>query len=103
AVLIAIAYNFFDLPKSERLQVVVDDAARFLSKTDQRYDMIVIDAFSGYVIPPHLLQRSIILRYLEHLTDHGVVAINFISEYKEGKPSLAHEITAAFSEVFSHT
>lgn len=100
--LIELGYKFFNLPKSPRLTIIIDDAMRFLERSRDCYDMIIIDAFSGYIIPPHLLQLSTITHYSQHLNDGGIVAINFISEYKQDKPSLAHEIVAAFSEAFPH-
>lgn len=101
--LVELAHKFFDLPRSPRLRPIIGDASRYLAKSSERYDMIIIDAFLGYTVPPHLLQLSTILHYRDHLVDDGVVAINFISEYKQGKSSLAHEIIAAFSEAFPHT
>lgn len=98
-----LAHTYFDLPQSPQLHLIVGDASQYLAKTDKRYDVIIIDAFLGYTVPPHLLQLSTILQYRDHLTKDGVVAINFISEYKKGTSSLAHEVIAAFSEVFSHT
>lgn len=100
--LVELAFKYFDLPRSPRLRPIVDDAHRYLNKTNDRYDMIIIDAFSGYTVPPHLLQLSAIIQYQDHLSNYGTVAINFIAEYKQGRPSLAHEIIASFSEVFSY-
>lgn len=100
--LIDLAYDFFDMPKSKRLTPVISDAYKYLQKTSARYDMIVIDAFTGYTIPPHLLQLSAILQYQKHLNPGGIVTINFIAEYKKHRSSLAHEIVAAFSEVFKY-
>lgn len=97
---INLGYKFFNLPDSPRIRPIIDDAYRFLQTSDSQYDMILIDAFSGYTIPPHLLQLETILLYRQHLSSEGLVGINFISEYKKKKPSLAHEIIAAFSEVF---
>ena len=101
--LVELGYKFFNLPQSSRIHPIIDDAYRYLKTSSERYDMIIIDAFSGYTIPPHLLQLETILLYRQHLADDGVVAINFISEFKKAKPSLAHEVVAAFSEVFPHT
>lgn len=100
--LIELGHTFFDLPHSPRLQTIVDDALRYLEKKDKRYDVIIIDAFLGYVVPSHLVQSAAISQYRHHLTSGGVVAINFISEYKRAKPSLAHTIVAAFSKEFPH-
>lgn len=100
--LVELGRRFFDLPQSPQLQPIIDDAFHYLMKSETRYDTIIIDAFLGYTVPPHLLQHSVISEYRQHLTKDGVVAINFISEYKRKKLSLAHEIVAAFSEVFPH-
>ena len=101
--LIDLAYRFFELPRSPRLRVHVDDAVGYLEETDERYDIIIIDAFFGHTVPPALLQSSSVREYRRHLTDSGIVAINFISEYRQHQSSLAHEIIASFSEVFPHT
>ncbi len=101
--LIDLAYRFFGLPHSPRLRVHVDDAVGFLEGTNERYDIIIIDAFFGHTVPPSLLQPSTVEEYCRHLADDGIVAINFISEYKQQQSSLAHEVVASFSEVFPHT
>lgn len=99
--LIELAYRFFELPRSPRLRVFINDALHHLASTKERYDMIIIDAFHGYTIPPHLLEPKTILMYKNHLTDRGVIAINVISEYKQNQPSLANETVDALSQVFS--
>lgn len=101
--LVDLAYNFFDLPRSPRLRIFIADAISYIAETKERYDMIIIDAFSGYTIPPSLLQLSAILQYRRHLTNRGVVAVNFISEYKKHRSSLAHEVVATFAEAFPYT
>ncbi len=101
--LIELARQYFDLPDSPRLRTFVGDAMQYLQTTSTKYDMIIVDAFSGYIVPPHLLQQSTIFAYRQHLTKTGVVTINFIAEYKRHRPSIAQEIVAAFSEVFPCT
>lgn len=101
--LIELARKYFNLPNSPRLRTFIDDAMLYLQTTSTKYDMIIIDAFSGYIVPPHLLQQSTIFAYRQHLTKTGVVAINFIAEYKRHRPGIAQEIVAAFSEVFPCT
>lgn len=101
--LVNISYDYFDLPHDKRMRVHVDDGARFIARTEERYDMIIIDAFSGYSVPPHLFTPDAIEHYQKHLTTDGIVGVNFISEYKAGRPSLAHELVVSFRETFSHT
>lgn len=98
--LVDLAREHFALPDDKRLRVHVDDGAKYVAGTHEKYDMIIIDAFSGYSIPHHLVERDTIVQYAKHLRRGGVVAMNFISEYKSKRPRLAHEIIASFGEVF---
>lgn len=101
ALLVDLAHQYFELPDNPRLRVFVDDGAKFVARSRDTYDMIIIDAFSGYSIPHHLLEHDTIASYQKHLTHGGLVAVNFISEYKRNRSKLAHEIIASFDEVFS--
>ena len=100
--LVQLSKDFFDLPDDERMRVHVDDGAAFVACSSQRYDMIILDAFSGYTIPHHLLEREAIKEYKRHLTADGVIAINFISEYKPTRARLAHELIGSFGELFAN-
>ena len=53
--------------------VVVGDARLTLAATPERYDLIVLDAFSSDAIPVHLLTREAFAVYLSHLTPNGVI------------------------------
>lgn len=99
--LVDLSYEYFRLPNNPRMQVHVEDGLAFASRTHHTYDMIIIDAFSGYTIPHHLLERTAIDMYKKCLKKDGVIALNFISEYKPRRRRLAHEIIASFSEVFN--
>lgn len=100
--LVDISKDFFDLPDDTRLSIHIGDGAEFVRTTKKRYDMIIIDAFSGFTIPHHLIESSTIQAYEKRLKRHGVIAINFISEYKSGQFKLAHELIDTFSQTFSH-
>jgi len=100
--LVKLSRDFFDLPDNKRMGVHVGDGAAFVASAKGRYDMIILDAFSGYDIPHHLLEREAITRYKQRLTKDGVIAINFISSYKPNRPRLAHELVASFGAIFSH-
>lgn len=100
--LVKLSKEYFDLPNDKRLSVHVEDGINFITRTKKKYDAIIIDAFSGYTIPHHLLENNAIMQYQKHLKRNGVVALNFISEYKPNRPRLAHELIASFSEVFSY-
>jgi len=100
--LVNISRDYFDLPSSSRLNVHIEDGVEFLARTRTRYDMIIIDVFSGYTIPYHFLEMHALTQYRRHLIRRGVVAINFISEYKPRRPRLAHELVTSFQDVFPY-
>lgn len=99
--LVDISREYFNLPDNERLRVHVGDGAAFIANSKTRYDMIIVDAFSGFTIPSQLIEGEILKEYKRHLTRKGVLAINFISEYKPRRFRLAHQLLASFGEVFS--
>lgn len=100
--LVKLAEQYFDLPDDKRMKVHIEDGLNFIARTKKKFDVIIIDAFSGYTIPHHLLEHDTIVQYQKHLKRNGVIALNFISEYKRTRPQLAHELVASFGEVFSH-
>src|SRR5207247_3606543 len=52
----------------------------------QRFDVLVLDAFSSDSIPMHLLTREAIEVYLQHLNDDGILAVHISNRYLDLKP-----------------
>ena len=48
-----VAYRYFELPKSPRVRVTVEDGRRYLQQHDERWDAIVIDAYFSDSLPFH--------------------------------------------------
>jgi spermidine synthase len=101
--LIELAYEYFDAPHDARLRTFVQDGKKYMESTHEKYDMILIDAFSGYSIPAHLLDSSAVSLYKKHLTDGGVLGINALSRITSFKRQFAKEVCTTFEEVFAHT
>ncbi len=60
-----------------RMEVVLGDARANLSvEGDARYDLLVMDAFSGDSVPTHLLTTEAFSIYDRRLAANGVLAIN---------------------------
>jgi spermidine synthase len=68
------------------VRIVVGDGRRSLARSDERYDLLVIDAFSSDAIPVHLLTVEAVRTYLEHLADDGILAIHVSNRYLELEP-----------------
>ena len=58
--------------------VVAGDARLTLEASTDRYDLIVLDAFSSDTIPVHLLTREAVAGYLSKLTPHGVIVAAYL-------------------------
>ena len=99
--LIQLAHDFFRVPVAERFRIFTGDGREFLEQTSQDYDMIIVDAFHGFTIPHQLLDHSAARLYRQHLTNGGVLTINFISRFVGSRNHLAHKIMTTFSEVFA--
>ncbi|HTX23559.1 MAG TPA: fused MFS/spermidine synthase [Steroidobacteraceae bacterium] len=73
-----------------RIDVVLGDARISLEReAPQRFDLIVVDAFSSDAIPVHLLTREALAVYLRHLRPGGVVAFHTSNRYVDLPPVVA--------------
>jgi spermidine synthase len=77
-VVVDVAYRYFELPRDPRLQVDVGDGRRFLDDNEQRWDVIVIDAFFADSIPAHLVTQEFLGLVRSRLAPGGVVVTNAI-------------------------
>ena len=65
------------------LKVVLGDARLTLAASTQRYDLIILDAFSSDVVPVHLLTREAIGSFFARLEDGGMVALHLSNKYMD--------------------
>lgn len=81
------AQEYFTYLHDSRAQVSFREGdARMLleqeqKKSDERYDVLVLDAFSDDSVPVHLLTREAFELYLSRLSDKGVLAVHISSRY----------------------
>ena len=61
--------------------IVLGDGRLSLERTDEIYDVMVLDAFSSDAIPVHLLTAQAVQEYLRHLRADGVLAIHISNRY----------------------
>jgi len=81
-----LAKKFFSLSDSPQLKIFHQDGRVFLKNTENKYDVIFIDAFASSV-PFHLTTKEFVDSVFEHLNDGGVVIMNIIAsvEGENGK------------------
>jgi spermidine synthase len=60
-----------------RIDLILGDARLSMEREEpQRFDILVLDAFSGDAIPLHLLTREAFQLYLRHLRPDGLIAVH---------------------------
>ena len=64
-------------------RIVLGDARLTLTASPERYDLIVVDAFSSDAIPAHLLTREALAGYRARLTPNGVIAMHVSNRHME--------------------
>ncbi len=69
--------------------VLGDGRLMLESETDQNFDLLAIDAFSGDSIPTHLLTVEAMRVYLRHLSGEGVLAVHITNRYLDLRPVVA--------------
>jgi spermidine synthase len=65
------------------------DAVR-RERPDERYDLIIVDAFTSDAIPAHLLTREALRLYLEMLAPDGLVVMHLSNRYLRLEPVVAN-------------
>ncbi len=75
---IDVAKTYFSLRDNPRLQIFNEDARTFLVNSDEKYDLIILDAYATDYVPFHLLTQEYFQILKEHLEPKGVVISNLL-------------------------
>ena len=68
--------RYFGLEDNPRVRVITADARPFLRRTDERYDLIVVDAYRPPYVPFYLATREFFSLARSRLLPGGALAIN---------------------------
>ncbi len=74
--IIRVAYRYFGLGDLPFLQAMAGDGRLYLALSDERFDVIAVDAYRPTYIPFHLTTVEFFRLAHAHLTPEGVVAVN---------------------------
>lgn len=88
-------YFSFIKDSKAKVGIVLGDARLTLAKSQEKYDLIVLDAFSSDSIPVHLLTKEAIQMYVSKLTPNGFLAFHISNRYLD----LADVLTATGKSV----
>ena len=98
---IDVAKKYFSLSSdSSRLGIFNEDARSFLSNTDQKYDLIVLDAFSKSYVPFHLMTLEYFEILDKRLSPDGIIVSNLIGTLSGDTSDLLRAVYKTMSQVF---
>jgi spermidine synthase len=91
---IEVAEQYFSVDANNpRLHIYNDDGRMFLQRTNRKYDLMVLDAYSRTYVPFHLMTAEFFRTVVEHLNRNGSVVSNLIAGVSSnGNQLLAAEV-----------
>jgi hypothetical protein len=90
----------FRRESAARVEVVTGDARIMLESElkrgePQRFDLLIVDAFSSDAIPIHLLTRECFAVYLQHLNPDGILLVHITNRFLDLAPVVRAQGEAA--------
>jgi spermidine synthase len=77
-----VAKEFFDFEETDQVSVIVNDARVYVKRAallEKKYDLVILDAFTGDYIPEHLLTLEFLQEVRSVMTPDGVLVANTFS------------------------
>jgi spermidine synthase len=97
---VRVAERYFGLRPDTSLRVRVGDGRLFPARSQDRYDLIVLDAYNGDTIPPHLVTREYFAALRRRLPPEGVVVSNVIGSLAGPQSRLVRAVARTVGTVF---
>ncbi|MDE6319071.1 MAG: fused MFS/spermidine synthase, partial [Lachnospiraceae bacterium] len=98
----ALARQYFELPES--VKVTTYDGRAYLNAIDEKYDVIMVDAYQDITIPFQMSSVEFFTLVKQHLAEDGVMVVN-MNMRGSGEDSinayLADTIGSVFGEVYT--
>src|SRR5262245_17030915 len=95
-----VAYEYFHLPRSPRLDVAIEDGRRFLTKDDRKWDVIALDTFYADSIPFHMTTLEFLDVLRSRLAPGGVVVVNTIGSIRGSSSRLFRSVYKTYATEF---
>ena len=96
-----LAHRYFALP--QEVPVATYDGRAFLQAVEEKYDVILVDAYQDITIPFQMASVEFFTLVREHLNEGGVMVVNMNMRGEEDSINqyLADTISAVFPEVYT--
>ena len=94
------ASSFFGFTPSG--ETIIGDARYEIRKLTDKYDLIILDVFTGGSEPVHLLTVETMSQLRSLLSGHGVLALNFVAFLEDGKNKALASVAKTLAQVFPY-
>lgn len=94
------ALDYFDF--SPTGNTIIGDARYEIRKLHGPYDLIIMDVFTGGAEPAYLLTMETMQQLRQLLSKSGILALNFVAFYEEGKNLALASVAKTLASVFPH-
>lgn len=99
AVAEAASEHFDFMPTGRR---IIGDARYEIRQLKGPYDLIILDVFTGGTEPTHLLTVEALTQLHNLLSEHGILALNFVSFLDQGKNPALASVARTLAQVFPY-
>jgi spermidine synthase len=97
--IVDLANEYFDLP--ECVTTYIEDGRAYISRTDKKYEVIMVDAYQDITIPFQMSSVEFFTLVDEHLTDGGVMVVN-MNMKSSGDGSINDYLCGTITSVFDN-
>lgn len=97
--IIDISYKYFKMNKD--VNVVCDDGRNFINRDKEKYDIILVDAYSSISAPFHMTTTEFFSEVNNHLNDDGIMMMN-VNMYSEKKGAVNFAVCDTAYGVFNN-
>lgn len=93
-----LAKEYFDLP--DDVEVTTYDGRAYLNASDEKFDVIMVDAYQDITIPFQMSSIEFFTLVKEHLNEDGVMVVN-MNMNSDGEGNINQYLSDTISNVFS--
>ncbi|HWP23156.1 MAG TPA: fused MFS/spermidine synthase [Candidatus Binatia bacterium] len=100
---VKLAKDYFQIQESNRLRLYAQDGRLFLARTQNQYDIILLDAYFTDAMPFHLTTKEFFELAQRKLAPNGVIVANLISAVTGPAGRIARAFVRTQRQVFPQT
>jgi spermidine synthase len=101
---VSVAKEYFGVEESDSHKIATGDGRMYLRRTQQSYDLIVMDAYTtgryGSSLPAHLATKEFFELANEKLSEKGMIAYNVMGTYQDWQADLLAALYRTMRSVF---